>query len=69
MPDRQPEPWESSAPGPFVTIEKPHGTVEIHALGEQRFAVKAPDSEQVVVSYGRARQTAQALAEQLDYPT
>jgi hypothetical protein len=49
MPDRQPEPRENSAPGPFVTIERPRGTVEIQALGEQRFAVRAPDSEQVVV--------------------
>jgi hypothetical protein len=65
MPDRQPEPWESSAPGPFVTMERARGTVEICALGEQRFAVKAPGYERGVVGYERARRTARALAERL----
>jgi hypothetical protein len=66
MPDRQPEPWESSAPGPFVTMERTRGTVEIHALGDQRFAVKAPDQQQVVVGFEQARQIARRLAGQLD---
>ena len=66
MHDRQPEPWESTAPGPFVTMERARGTVEIHALGEQRFGVKAPDSEQVVVGYEHARQRARALASALE---
>jgi hypothetical protein len=65
MRDRQPEPWESSAPGPLVTMERARGTVEIHALGEQRFLVRAPDSEHVVVGYEKEGQTARALAEQL----
>jgi hypothetical protein len=31
MPDRQPEPWESGAPGPFVQLPRARGTVEVWA--------------------------------------
>jgi hypothetical protein len=48
MPDRKPEPWESGAAAPFLTIEKPRGVVEVWALGEDRFAVRAPGHEQLV---------------------
>jgi hypothetical protein len=57
MPDRQPEPWENSAAGPFCTMRRAHGTVEMWALGEQRFTVKAPGLEQIVVGFEAARLT------------
>jgi hypothetical protein len=66
MTDRQPEPWESSASGPFVTIEGAHGNVEIWALGQERFRVRAPSQEEVVVGYEGARQRARELAKTLD---
>jgi hypothetical protein len=65
MPDRQPEPWESSASGPFVTIEGAHGTVEIWALGQQRFRVRAPGHEEVVVGHEPAHRRAHELAQEL----
>jgi hypothetical protein len=43
MPDRKPEPRESGAVAPFLSIDTEHGTVEVWALGEDRFAVRAPD--------------------------
>jgi hypothetical protein len=49
MPDRKPEPWESGAAGPFLWIEG--SAVEVFALGEDRFAVRALGHEQVVVSF------------------
>ena len=64
MPGRQPEPWESSASGPFLTMA--NGRVQVWALGEQRFTVKAPGLEQLVVGFEKARQTAHALADRLD---
>jgi len=41
MPDRKPEPWESGAAAPFLWIETAQGNVEVWALGEDRFAVRA----------------------------
>jgi hypothetical protein len=63
MRDREPQAWESSAAGPFLTLEREHGTVEVWSLGRDRYAVKAPDSEQVVVGFNAARETAHALAD------
>lgn len=54
--------WESSAGGPFLTLERAHGTVAVWALGRERFAVKAPGSEQVVVGFDAAREAAHRLA-------
>jgi len=41
--------------------------VEMWALGDNRFSVRAPDDEQVVDGYEAARQRAIALAERLKY--
>ena len=43
MPDRESESWESGAAGPFLWIEG--SPVEVWALGEDGFAVKAPGQE------------------------
>ena len=65
MPDRKAEPWESGAAGAFPRIEKPHGVVQVWALGSERFSVRAPDHEEVVVGFEEVRQTAHAVAERL----
>jgi hypothetical protein len=63
MPDREPEPWESGAASPFLWIETPQGTVEMWALGEDRFRITAPNGhEQLVTGYYEAERTADALA-------
>jgi hypothetical protein len=64
MPDRKPEPWESGAAGPFLWIEG--SPVEVWALGDDRFAVRAPGHEQIVTGYYEAERTADALAERLE---
>jgi hypothetical protein len=56
--DREPDPWQSGEPGPFLTV----GEVEVWALGEQRFRVVWPDGERVVEGYKRAEQVAKELA-------
>jgi hypothetical protein len=67
MPDRQSEPWESGAPGPFLTLEAAHGTVEVWALGSDHFTIKSPDREQLVVGFRDAQHTAITLAERLEH--
>lgn len=64
--DRQPEPWETNEARPFLTLERPSGTVAISALGDDRFRVQAPEREQVVVGFGAAHERAHALASELD---
>jgi hypothetical protein len=64
--DREPDAWESNAAGPFLALERAHGTVEVWAMGADRFSVKAPEREQLVVGFDQARQTAHGLAERLD---
>ena len=56
MPDRKPEPLESGAGGPFLWIEG--SPVEVWALGEDRFAVRAPGHEQIVISFEEAEKAA-----------
>jgi hypothetical protein len=52
-----PEPWESAAAGPAVTIDGPAGQAEIWLLGPQRYRVKAPSGELVVEGFQRARRS------------
>jgi len=66
MPDRKPEPWESSAASPFLWIETARGNVEVWALGEDRFRITAPGHEQIVTGFEEAERAADALAEQLE---
>jgi hypothetical protein len=44
---REPEPWQTNATAPFLTIEKPGGIVRVWSLRDERFGVEAPghDSE------------------------
>jgi hypothetical protein len=65
MPDRTPEPWETNAAGAFLQLPRARGTVEVWALGDQRFRVVAPDQEQVIVGYAEARERVRALAQEL----
>jgi hypothetical protein len=62
MPDYEPEPWQTDAAAPFLTIETPHGVVEVWALGEDRFRIAAPGHEQLVVGFVEAERTADELA-------
>jgi len=55
---RQPEPWESNAAAPFLTIDSPRGAVAVRALGQERFRVTAPDHDQEIVGFEAARSTA-----------
>ena len=55
---REPEPWETNAPGAFLRI----GDVAVYALGEDRFRLVAPDSEREVEGFQPARQLAHELA-------
>jgi len=57
--DREPEAWESSAPGPFMTI----GEVEVFALGNDRFRIEPPAGAEEVVGFEEARRRAHELAE------
>ncbi len=61
MADRQPEPCESSAPGAFLRIERAHGAVEVWALGEDRYSVKAPEPEQLAVGFDAPRRVMPAF--------
>jgi hypothetical protein len=36
MPDRKPEPWESGAAAPFLSIDTARGTVEVYRAGGSR---------------------------------
>ena len=42
---REPEPWETNAAAPFLTIDSPRGVVAVRDLGEGRFRVSAPEYE------------------------
>jgi hypothetical protein len=59
---RTPEPWETNAAAPFLTIEGARGTVAVFALGDDRFVIEAPEQMQVVVGFTSARDRARALA-------
>jgi hypothetical protein len=66
MADRELEPSESGAAGPFLWIETPRGNVEVWALGEGRFRITAPGGhEQLVTGFQEAERTADALAARL----
>ena len=66
MPEPEPEPWETNAAAPFLTLERARGVVEVWALGADRFSVRAPEREQLVVGFGAARQTAHEPARELE---
>ena len=66
MRDHEPEPWETNAAAPFLTLERARGVVEVWALGADRFSVRASEHEQVVAGFEPARQTAHELSRELE---
>lgn len=66
MSDRVPAAWETSAAGPFLTLERPQSVVSVWALGADRFSIEAPEHKQVIAGFDSARQTAHELARELD---
>ncbi len=64
-PEPEPEPWQTNAARPAMTIEKPQGTVSVSALGKERFRVEAPDHDSEVEGYQEARALAHQLAAEL----
>ena len=63
---RKPEPWQTDAPRPCTTIEKPRGTVSISSVGNERFRVEAPGHDSEVKGYAEARAVAHRLAAGLE---
>ncbi len=62
----EPEQWQSNATRPFATIEKPHGTVSISSVGNERFRIEAPGHDSEVEGYADARALAHQLAAGLE---
>ena len=56
--DREPEAWETSAAGPFLTI----GEVSMWALGNDRFRIESPAGAEEVQGYEEAERRADELA-------
>jgi hypothetical protein len=59
---RAPEPRETNAAAPFLTIASPSGAVAVRSLGQERFRVSASDHEKDVVGFAAARSMAHELA-------
>ena len=66
--EQEPEPWQSGAAGPCVTIESPAGPVELWVLGDQRYRVKSPGGEQIVEGFQQAREAGHELAQRAGPP-
>jgi hypothetical protein len=56
--DREPEPWETNAPRPFLNV----GDASVSSLGRDRFMVESPGERQTVVGFDPARELARQLA-------
>lgn len=57
MADRQPEAWESTAAGPYLTMRRDRGVVTIEALGSDRHRARAKgeiEIDRVIVGHGAA---------------
>jgi hypothetical protein len=65
MRKRKPELWETSAPGPFITMPRERGTVTVWALGRDRFRVEAQEVSHELEGFEAARALAGRLAAQL----
>jgi hypothetical protein len=55
---REPEPWQTNAAGPFLTI----GEVSVSTRGGDRFRVETPEGSQEIEGIERARELAHELA-------
>jgi hypothetical protein len=60
---RHPEPWQTSAPGPFLSIEAPRGLVPLHRLGDDRFRLTGLGEELEITGFAAARDAAHGLGE------
>ena len=58
----EPEPWQTSAPGPFLTIETPRGPVALNSLGDDRFRLTGLGVEREITGFAPARDAAHELA-------
>jgi hypothetical protein len=56
--DREPEPWETNAAGPFLSIRE----VGVFALGDDHFRITWPGGEREVEGFEQARGLAHGLA-------
>jgi hypothetical protein len=65
---RNPEPWQTSAPGPFLTIETRGGPVALHSLGDDRFRLTGPGVEREITGFAVAEGAADKLAESAREP-
>jgi len=61
-----PEPWQTNASAPFLTVEKPRGIVSVWSLGRERFRVQAPGDTAEVEGFDVARATAHRFAAGLE---
>jgi hypothetical protein len=55
---RKPDPWQTNAPGAFLTI----GDVSVWALGDQRFRVQSLSGDEEIEGWAEARRRAHDLA-------
>ena len=58
---RTPEPWETNAAAPFLTIDSPTGAVAVQSLAQERFRVSTPDRQKDVVGFAAGRSMAHEL--------
>jgi hypothetical protein len=65
MAEREPGLWKSSAPGPWATLERERGSVEIWTAGGDLHEIHAPDGVHSVRGHDASVGLAQELAEQL----
>jgi len=56
--DREPEAWETTAAGPFLTT----GEVSVWALGNDRFRIESPAGAEEVEGYEEAERRVDELA-------
>jgi hypothetical protein len=53
-----PEPWQTNAAGPFITI----GEVSFWAIGDQLFRIESPAGAEEAEGFQQARRRARELA-------
>jgi hypothetical protein len=63
---RKPEPWQTNAPGPFLTIDTPRGPVALQSLGGDRFQLTGLSVEREITGLASARVAAHELAESVE---
>jgi hypothetical protein len=62
----KPAAGQTSAPGPFLTIDSPRGPVVLQSLGDDRFRLTGPGGEREITGLASARVTAHELAESIE---